>query len=877
MPDWTDRVRDRLRGLHLDAATEAETIEELTQHLDDRYRDLRAIGMPDSEATAQAWRELEGHPRLAQEISRARVVLPAAPIHDVSRRGVAAIWDDVVFAWRRLRHAPGFAVVALITITLTVGANTAILSVADAVLFRPLPYADPDGVSIIQMRDRKTGQQYTSTPYAFLQAINEGCPSVSEAGLIEGIYAFPGLPPTARATVDSPEGPVAVPVVQATANYFELLGARPARGRLFRDTDLGGEGRTAVLTHSAWVTLFGADESIPGRTVRLGDVSFDVVGVLPKGFVFPSLFAGRPSVIVLRKSFASGEKGGTFHAIVRTKPGVSRGQAQAEVDAVSLPAAARLGPGAQSLPFLNDVRAILYPVGRPIMRLLLAATAFIFFLGCANLANMMLVRGRRSLHETAVRLALGASRARLIRPILFEAVMLGAASASLALALTSFAFDALLRQVPAAVYGRAEVGVDLRVATLAFSMGLLCALTFSLVPAWRASGVDVLALIQRRGGHGSRVRFGRPLVALQVAIAVAVVFGAAIAGRAFVGALMTPLGFSADRVVVVGVSPPAGVADRQGFYQGIITSLSKRPDVVAAGAASALPFSRSRPFSSTKDQKAGIIHTLPGYLEAASIRTLHGKTLSWEDVQFEPLTGVASASAAQALFGSGESAIGQVVETTGGDRYRIVGVVADVVNALGQATEPQIYALPGKKLRAVSILARVRQAGPETLASLKREVRDAGGTSPQVSWWSEDIAMNNAFRDPRFQMMVLSSLAVLALGLTSLGIFSVVGYLVAARMREMGVRLAIGASPKSLVALVIRQALAPVAIGIAGGVLLIAWGKSLAEAQLFKVDTSDPAALTVTIATVVVAALAAAYVPARRATRVNPTEVLRAE
>jgi hypothetical protein len=190
--------------LHLDAATEAETIEELTQHLDDRYRDLRAIGMPDSEATAQAWRELEGHPRLAQEISRARVVLPAAPIHDVSRRGVAAIWDDVVFAWRRLRHAPGFAVVALITITLTVGANTAILSVADAVLFRPLPYADPDGVSIIQMRDRKTGQQYTSTPYAFLQAINEGCPSVSEAGLIEGIYAFPGLPPTARATVDSP-------------------------------------------------------------------------------------------------------------------------------------------------------------------------------------------------------------------------------------------------------------------------------------------------------------------------------------------------------------------------------------------------------------------------------------------------------------------------------------------------------------------------------------------------------------------------------------------------------------------------------------------------------------------------------------------------
>ena len=877
MVDWRARVRDRLAGLVLDPATEAETVDELTQHVEDRYRDLLAGGMNESAAADRAWLELEGHPRLVQEISRARVFLPPPPAQDQSRRGLTGLWDDVVFAWRRLRHAPGFALVALVTITLTVGANTAILSVADAVLFRPLPYASADDISIIQMRDTKTGRQYTSTSYEFLQAIGVGCPNVSEVGLVEGNVRFPGLPSTARPTMDSADGPVAVPVVQATTNYFALLGVTPARGRLFADSDAGGEGRTALLTHAAWITLFGGDESIPGRTIRLGDVSFDVIGVLPKGFVFPSLFAGRPSVIVLRKPLAPGEKGGTFHAIVRANPGVSREQAQAEIDVVSQQVASRGSQQAASLPFLNDVRTIIYPVGRPIMRLLFAATVFILLLGCANLANMMLVRGRRTLHETAVRLALGASRARLIRPMLFEALILGAVGASLALLLTSIGFDALVRQVPAAAYGRAEVGVDLRVAVAAFAMGLFCALAFSVVPGWRAAGVNVLALIQRRGGRGSRVRFGRPLVALQVAIAVAVVFGAAIAGRAFASALMTPLGFSPERVAVVGIVPPGGVTDRQGFYQRVITSLSSRPDVVAAGAVSRVPFSRSTPFSSTTDQKAGIVHTLPGYLEAAAIPLISGRTIGWEDAQSDPLTGVASESAAQALFGSVDAAIGRVVDTTGGDRYRIVGVTADVVNALGRPVEPQIYVLPGPKLRGVSVLVRLREDRADSLAGLKRDVRAATGISPQVSWWSEDIAMDNAFRDPRFQTLVLSSLAALALGLTGLGIFSVVGYLVAARMREMGVRLAIGASPGSLVALVIRQALIPVAIGLAGGVLLILWGKSLAEAQLFKVDTRDPIALTATVAMVLIAAAAAAYVPARRATRVNPTDVLRAE
>jgi putative ABC transport system permease protein len=874
MPEWTDRVRERLTGLRLDPATEAETIEEVTQHLDDRYRDLLANGMTEPEAAAQAWRELDGHPRLSHEISAARALRVSAPIQNSSGRGLVGLWDDFLFAFRRLRHAPGFVLVALVTVTLTVGANTAILSVADAVLFRPLPYADPGNVAIIQMLDKKSGRQSTMTPYAFLEAVNDGCPSVSDVALLEGVSAYPGLAPTVRPTVESPDGAVGVPVMEATSNYFALLGVQPVRGRLFTSADAGAEGRAALMSHAAWQRMFAGDESIPGKTITLGAVSFDVVGILPPGFVFPSVFAGRPSLVVLRKPMGRGEKGGTFHAIARIADGVTHERAQAEIEAATAPVAKSLGR--ESVAKLNDVRTILYPVGRPIMRFLVAAALFILLLGCANLANMMIVRGRRGLHDTAVRLALGASRARLVRPMLFEALILGVGGALLAVGLTSVTFDTLLRQVPPSAYGRAAVGVDTRVTLMALAMGLICALAFSVVPAWRASGVDVLALIQRRGGRGSRVRLGQPLVAIQVAIAVAVVFGAAIAGQAFVSVLRTPLGFSAERVALIGIAPPTGTTDVQAFYRKVIDTLTTRVDVVAAGAAGSLPFTGAAPFSATKDRKVGIVHAVPGYMEAAAIQVLLGRSITWEDVRSDPAAAMVSQSASRVMFGS-DQPLGATFESHDGRIYHVVGVVADVVNSLSRESRPQVYVIPGQDFRGANVIARFRDRRADTLSEIKREIRSATGVTATADWWDEQIQMDTAFRDPRFQTIVLAGLSTLALGLTALGIFGVVAYLVSARMREMGVRLAIGASPESLVRLVVRQALVPVAVGIICGFLLIQWGRSLAEAQLFKVDTSNPVSLAAAAGIVVIAAIAAAYVPARRATKINPTEVLRAE
>lgn len=791
-----------------------------------------------------------------------------------SRSGLSTFLDDVVFAFKRLRHSPGFALVAIVTVMLTVGANTAILSVADAVLFRPLPYADPEQVAVIQMMSRKDGKQYTMTPYPFLQALNDACPSVSEVGLLE---AGPSL------TLDKPDGPQRMPTMEASPNYFQILGVRPAAGRLFGPQDAGGEGRTAVLTFPAWQQLFGGDPSIAGRSITLASTTLDIVGVLPRDFVFPSLFAGRASVVVVRKPLDGQEKGGTFHAVVRVARGATFDRAQAEVDAATAPVAAALAGRQDSVPFLNPARSILYPVGQPVMRYLLAASGLILLLGCANLANLMIVRGRRRLKETAVRLALGASRVRLIRPVVFEALIVGAVGAGLAVLATALLFDVLIKQVPTVAYGRAPVGVSTRVVMISMAMGIMASLMFSLAPAWRSAGTDVLSLIQRRGTGSRRGSWlGRPMVATQVAIAVAIVFGAAIAARAFVEVARVDVGFDAGDVALVSIAAPRAETSQQDFFVRTIQTLRTIPDVRSISAVGSLPFSRQAPDESAQlegsDKRvAGIVHALPGYTETVGIPLKRGRTFTWDDLRSDPDVALVSEAAARVMFGDADPLNG--VFTNGRNRrLRVIGVVGDVRPSYSEPVRPQAYVIPGAAARGLYVVARLRDHRAAALADMKTALRSLNpGSIPTVEWWADQIAADPAYHDPKFQTIVFVALASLALGLTALGIFSVVAYLVSARTREMGVRLAIGAAPHSLVTLVVRQSLLPVAVGVAAGLVLVKWGGRLAEAQFFKVNASDPLMLLAAVGTVVIASLLAAYLPARRATRINPTEVLRAD
>lgn len=821
--------------------------------------DGRASGLPPEEARRLALAQLGSIASVEESVRQSRA---GAVIEQV--------WQDVWCACRGLRRAPGLTAVAILTLALAVGANVAVLGIADAVLFRPLPYANADHLAIISMLDRPSGQHYAMTPYAYLEALDDAHSDVGEVGLLE---------PGPRVTIATADGPLDLRTMEATANYFSILGVRPALGRVFEAADDGREGQVAVLLYTAWRKRFGGDTSIVGRSVTLGDHTFDVVGVLPPDFMFPSLFAGRPDIVTLKAPVPRGAKGGTFDSIVRIAPGVSRKQAQAEVEAVAAPVAARLTQPGQT-PVLEDMRGMLFPVGRSILQFLLAASGLVLLLGCANLANMLLVRARRTERDTALRVALGAGRVRLVRPILFEAVLIGVSGALVALLATKLTFATLLQQVPTVAYGEAHVGIDLRVGTAALLMGLISGLTFAAVPAWRAARLDVWALLPGRGSaRGQPSRSGGPMVAIQVAVAVVLVFGGALAARAFVSVLRTPLGFSYDNVALVRERPPDDPAARETFYVRVVETLMRRPDVAAVGAAGSLPLSGEAPDEGAvvperPSTRVGLVHVLPGYFEAVQMHLQRGRFLTWSDMQGDESAAEVSESAAHVMF-PGRSPLNQTFTNGRGRSFRVVGVVNDVRRSLSRAEPPVVYALGGVGTRWMTVVVRTRDRRDAVLADLKREASTVGPAT--TSWWQDSVSTITAYRNPRFQTLVLGVFAALALGLTGLGVFAVVAYLVASRTREMGVRLAIGAAPASLMRLVIRQATVPVAVGAGIGLAATQGLGRLAEAQLYKVDTHDPVTLGAATIVVLAAAVLAAYLPARRASRVDPVRVLRAE
>ena len=788
--------------------------------------------------------------------------------------------DDLKSAWRRLRHAPGFALAAILTLAIAVGANTAILSVADAVLFRPLPYADADRVFVIQLMSRQTGRQGTRIDYRYLHAIDERHGGVGQTELL-GSSNFGDAPSVTELT---PEGAVSVSVVAVTPEYFNELGVQPLHGRLFGASDVQDGTRAVVLSHESWRQRFAGDTSVVGRDVAIGNQTFHVIGILPRGFIFPSTFARKPELVTLRPRPVPGKPGGTFHPIVRLEPGVTRERAQAELDAI----AAELGGSdpnlAQGVPYLNEVRSVLYPIGGPVMRFMLAAAGLVLLLGCANLANMLMARGRRREREVAVRSALGASWLRVVRPLLFEATIVGLLGSVVAIAVTAFTFEWLIRQVPAFVYGSAPVGIDPRVVSIGLLLGLLSALIFAAIPAWRLSQLDVQAVIQNRTRHAiSRRGAGRPMLVVQVALTVVLLFGAVVAMRAFLAAIDQPLGFDPERVAALTLFPGKDVTDRQTFFLEAIERMRQRPDVEAVGAAGSAPFSGQAfdegvQVAGSKTTVAGIVHVLPGFFEAGSIPLRRGRLLSADDIRSSPESAVLSESAGRVLFPDRDP-LGLTFDNGSGRTMRVVGIVGDVRHSLDQRTElPVVYAIPGAATRGMSIVVRMRTRQESSFVEVRRAIASmAPGASVAAYWVTDRIGNSAAIRNPRFQTLVLSSFAGIALTLTAVGIFSVVAYLVAARSREMGVRVAIGANPRSLVQMMVKQALLPIALGLGLGLLATRWLAGLAESQLYQVDTNDPATLAAAATTVLLAALVAAYLPARRASRVDPIIVLRAE
>jgi putative ABC transport system permease protein len=528
---------------------------------------------------------------------------------------------------------------------------------------------------------------------------------------------------------------------------------------------------------------------------------------------------------------------------------------------------------------------VLFPTGRPVMALLVIAAALVLLVGCANLANMLMARTQRREREIGLHVALGATRLRIVRPIFFETMIVGIAAALLALLVTALMFELLLRQVPPAAYGSANIQFDIRVAVFAIGLGVLAGFVFAVVPSWWCARLDVQALVRgRRAGrwrrHGT---LGQPMIAVQVGVAIVLVFGAVIAGRALVSVLRVPLGFSPDNLIAINARPDElSTADFRGFYERSVETLRRRSDVMAAGAGGSVPTDGFRAAENVEtsghQRPVDVLHVLPGYFETIGMPLLRGRLLTREDMRGGFNGAVVAESAAQALFPE-QDPVGATFRSRQGRHFTVVGVVGDVQRSLSRHMPPPAYVFPPRDTtRGMTIVARMRNRGPQALDDIRRDIAALAPGSPVTGvWWSDSIDSLASYRNPRFQTLVLGAFAGLALVLTAMGIFSVVTVVVATRTREMGVRLALGAPPRSLVGLVLRQAVTPVAIGILAGLVTTRWLRRVAEAQLFEVNARDPFTLAGAAFIVAAAAVVAAYLPARHATRVDPIDVLRAE
>jgi len=500
---------------------------------------------------------------------------------------------------------------------------------------------------------------------------------------------------------------------------------------------------------------------------------------------------------------------------------------------------------------------------------------------------MLLTRTRRREREIGLQVALGATRLRLVRGIFFETLIVGLTAALLAMVVTASTFDLLIRQVPPIAYGNVTVGLDLRVAVFSVVLGIVAGIFFAVLPAWWSARLDVRTLIGGSpSGEGRRRRGFGPMITAQVALAIVLVFGAVIAGRAFISVLQIPLGFSPDNLIVINARPLGIDPDLGSFYARALEALSRRVDVVVASAGSSIPpdgFGAVEEVETSGGQRAvDVIHVLPGYFETLGVPLLRGRLLTQDDVRSADVA-VVSESAARALFPD-RNALGATlrsrdVRSRDERQFTVVGIVGDVQRSVSRQLAPPAYVLPPLGTsRDMTLVARVRARGPRALDDIRREIVVLTPGAPVTGeWWSAAIADQVGYRNPRFQAFMLTTFAVLGLTLTALGVFGAVAFLVATRTREMGVRLALGAQPRWLVRLVVWQTLVPVIIGILTGLVATLWLRHIAEAQLIDVNARDPLMLVAAVITVALAALVAAYVPARHATRVDPSGVLRAE
>jgi putative ABC transport system permease protein len=882
------RLASRLRGFVAPGAAERDFREELASHLELATEDNVRRGLTREEAERAARVRLGGQAAL-RETNREERGLPL----------VETFQQDARFAARLLRRSPGFTVVVLLTLALGIGANTALFGVVDAVLLKPLPYVRPDRLFNLFQVQPQQGVKGTGWSHPNFEALRAQARSfASMAGAQQH-----------QLTLTTGREPAVVYASSVGPEFFSVFGEAPLAGRALRAEDgAAAAPAVAVLSERLWRTRFGADLRVLGSSIQLDRRAFTVVGVMPAAFRFPSAAGGEQVWIPvvhdpLFGAWMPRRAGHWLQVTGRLKPGVTVDEAKAELATIAsrLAAAFPAENAGWEIRMAPLQQMIVGDASTPLL-VLLGAVGLVLLIACANVANLLLARATSRAREMAVRAALGASRARIVRQLLSEAAVLGLVGGALGIALAYGSVPALRGLLPASLPQADAIRVDARVLGFGLALSTLVSVAFGLAPAWLAARGDRRAALRedgaRTGEPASRGRVRRALAALEVALALVVLVAAGLLLRSFARLTSVRPGFETENVVKADISLPQyqyrTKAEWSRFADELLSRLQSVPGLEDVAVAVPRPIADrcltlpveivGDPAASTSASRAAeYVSVSTDYFRVMSIPLQAGRVFDRRDADASPRVAIVSRALARAYF-KDQDPLGRRLRfgfppgAPGAER-EIVGVVGDVrAMGLGQEPGPMMYVPYAQEpFWGANLVVRSALGPASVAAAIREQVRRLDKDLPVTDVAAMPDVLQESVAQPRLRTLLLALFGAMALALAATGIFGVVSYSVSCRTSEIGIRLALGASRLSILRLVLRETLALTLAGLGVGLPCALAASRLLSHQLFELSPFDPLTLVATSSVLAGVATLAACVPARRAMRVEALVALRHE
>ncbi|HEX4136952.1 MAG TPA: ABC transporter permease [Bryobacteraceae bacterium] len=872
------RLRLTLRSVFRRNRVDEELDEELQYHLERLIADGVNSGLTPEGARYGALRAMGGIMKSREECRDMRHV---NFIDDLAR--------DLRYAGRSLRRSPGFSALAALIMALGIGANTAVFSVVNAVLLKPLSYRDPDRI-VSLTNPLTTGESHTALG-ARLVSIPNFQDWRDQSSSFEAMAYYQGreAPVMAGSTAEYAQ------VTGVSADFFRVFGVQPVVGRFFSAEDVKRGGGGALISYAYWQNHFGGDARVLGRTVRVYDLARPIVGVLPPGFHFPDktdLWVPHGETDLMKSRLAQND-----YAIALLKPGVSLEHAQTEMTVI----ARRLE---QQYPDTNKGRTVTVTrvrdemVGdvRLTLYLLLGAVGVVLLIACANTATLLLGKAMSRTREVAVRAALGASRRRIVRQLITESLLLALTAGAAGLLFANWGSRALVALAPADLPRLADTRIDSWVLAFTLGVSLATSLLFGLVPALWASKADLNGALKQAATRsvtgGGMVRVRGALVVAEIALAVVLLSGAGLLTRSFVALQKVALGFRPQNVLVMRATVPAPIPEANRFFNDVISQIGALPGVLAAGATMAPPghvessggyFLDHMPAQPdwTTAPHVALNVVAPGTFAALGIPLTSGRDFNNGDTPDKPLVVVVNQALVRKSF-AGESPLGRTIfcpfDTLKG--MTIIGVVGDVrQSGPGSEPIPECYMAYRQHVyngTALSIVVRTT-GDPAALTQTLRGIARARLPDVPVKFTTMEAIVSDNVAAPRFRALLFGLFSALAACLAIAGVYGVMAYAVGQRSNEIGLRIALGATTGSVLRLIIGRGLALAALGLALGLTAAVAGTRLLTTMLFQVKPNDSLVYLAVAVVLSAVTLVAGFVPARRASKIDPLAALRQE